>query len=87
MSHASPVVPQSPEFMGEDPDESESGAELCKCGVEATNTRGHSLQRFPTNAGSLMSIVILSLSSRGRHGTGEGGEGPHLYRSHHTLDS
>jgi len=56
---------ESPEFMGEDPEESQGGAELCKCGAEATN-RGHSLQ---------------SLSSRGRHGTGEGGEGPHLYRS------
>ena len=26
-------------------------------------------------------IVLLSLSSGGPHGTGEGGEGPHLYRS------
>jgi len=56
---------ESPEFMGEDPNESQRGAELCKCGSEATN-RGHSMQ---------------SLSSGGRHGTGEGGEGPHLYRS------
>ena len=43
--HASPVVPQSPEFMGEDPEEIQRGAELCKCGSEATN-RGHSIQRL-----------------------------------------
>ena len=65
--------------MGEDPEESQGGAELCKCGAEATN-RGHSLQRFATKP-RLELIVVLSLSSRGRHGTGEGGEGPHLYRS------
>jgi len=59
-----PLV-KSPEFMGEDPEEIQRGAELCKCGSEATN-RGHSIQ---------------SLSSGGPHGTGEGGEGPHLYRS------
>ena len=29
----------------------------------------------------LILIVLLSLSSGGPHGTGEGGEGPHLYRS------
>ena len=74
--------------MGEDPNESQRGAELCKCGSEATN-RGHSVQRFFfTNPGcfEVKIIMVLSLSSGGRHGTGEGGEGPHLYRSVNTLN-
>ena len=73
--------------MGEDPEEIQKGAELCKCGSEATN-RGHSMHRFFLQRTEVLSlIVLLSLSSGGRHGTGEGGEGPHLYRSPHTLDS
>ena len=44
--------------MGEDPEESQGGAELCKCGAEATN-RGHSLQRFATKP-RLELIVVLA---------------------------
>merc|ERR1712012_287523 len=55
---------ESPEFEVEEADERSTNAELCKCGVEATN-KLHSQQSL----------------ERAQHGSVEGGESPHLYRS------
>jgi len=55
---------ESPEFEVEEADERSTNAELCKCGVEATN-KLHSQQSL----------------ERAQHGSVEGGESPHLFRS------
>ena len=51
---------QSPEFEVEETDERSTNAELCKCGVEATN-KLHSQQRSPVPFVSIATFLIVSM--------------------------